>query len=170
MRDWTEENGVFTLRMTETIAAPIDRCFLLTCSIALVQEELGMIPVHGRTSGQVQHGDTVRWEGWQLGMRHFHVSLISAHVHPTFLQDTMLSGRFRTFQHDHHLTELPGGQTRLQDEVRFSLPFGFAGQLVARYIMVPHIRRLMRSRFHRLRRIAATEAWKNYLPEDGGSI
>lgn len=170
MRDWTEDNGIFTLRMTETIAAPIDRLFLLSCSIALVQEELGMTPVRGRTSGLVLPGDTVRWQGWQLGMRHFHVSRISAYVRPTFLQDTMLAGRFRTFQHDHHLAELPNGQTELHDEVRFSLPLGFAGRLVARYIMTPHILRLMRSRFHRLRRIATTDAWKNYLVKDGGSI
>lgn len=170
MRDWIEENGVFTLQMTEIIAAPIDRCFLLTCSIALVQEELGMTPVSGRTSGLVRPGDTVRWEGWQLGLHHHHVSLISGYTRPTFLQDTMLAGRFRTFQHDHILRELPGGFTELHDELRFSLPWGFAGRLVARYVMVPHILRLMRSRFHRLRRIAATEAWKNYLAEDGSSI
>ncbi|MEG9431021.1 SRPBCC family protein [Terriglobus sp. ADX1] len=170
MRNWTEDNGIFTLRMTETIPAPIDRCFRLTCSIALVQEELGMKPVHGRTSGLVQPGDTVRWEGWQLGMRHFHVSRISGYVHPTFLQDSMLGGRFRTFQHDHHLKELPNGVTELHDELHFSLPYGQAGRLVARYIMVPHILRLMRSRFHRIRRIATTEAWKNYLAEDGNSI
>lgn len=170
MRDWIEENGVFTLHMSETVAAPIDRCFLLTCSIALVQEELGMMPISGRTSGLVQPGDTVRWQGWQLGMRHFHISLISDYTRPTFLQDTMLAGRFRTFQHDHHLTELPGVLTELHDEVRFSLPCGFAGKLVARYIMTPHILRLMRSRFQRIRRIATTEAWKNYLAKDGDSI
>lgn len=170
MRDWTEQNGVFTLQMKETVDAPIDRCFLLTCSIALVQEELGMVPVSGRTSGLVQPGDKVLWHGWQLGMRHHHVSLISGYVRPTFLQDTMLSGRFRTFQHDHHLTELPNGATELCDELRFSLPFGLAGKLVARYILTPHILRLMRSRFHRLRRIATTEAWKHYLVPNGDSI
>jgi hypothetical protein len=165
-----EENGVFTLRMTETVAAPIDRCFLLTCSIALVQEELGMRPVSGRTHGLVQSGDTVRWEGWQLGLHHHHVSLISGYQRPTFLQDTMLAGRFRSFQHDHKLRELPGGFTELHDELRFSLPWGLAGRLVARYIMTPHILRLMRSRFHRIRRITTTEAWKSYLPQDGNGI
>ena len=155
MRNWTEENGVFTLRMTETVAAPIDRCFLLTCSIALVQEELGMTPVRGRTSGFVQPDDTVRWEGRQLGLHHHHVSLISSYQRPVFMQDTMLAGRFRTFQHDHHLTALPNDATELHDELRFSMPCGFAGWLVARYIMTPHILRLMRSRFHRIRRIAS---------------
>jgi len=170
MRDWTEDNGIFTLQMTEMIDAPIDRCFLLTCSIALVQEELGMTPISGRTSGFVQPGDTVRWQGWQLGLHHHHASLISGYVRPTFMQDTMLAGRFRTFQHDHHLAELPNGQTELHDEVRFSLPLGLIGRLVARYIMTPHILRLMRSRFHRIRRIATTDAWKNYLAADGNSI
>lgn len=163
--EWQVQDGNFTLRMTSTVAAPIDRCFLLTCSIALVQEELGMRPVAGRTSGLVVDGDTIRWEGWQLGLRHHHVSLISGYQRSVFLQDTMLEGRFQSFQHDHHLRKLPNGLTELNDEVCFRLPFGFAGTLVAQYIMVPHILRLMRSRFQRIGRIATTEEWKRYIPD-----
>ena len=168
MRDWTEQNGVFTLRAEATVHAPMERLFDLSCAIALVKEELGMKPVEGRTAGLVVAGDTVRWQGWQLGLPQFHVTHISGYQRPTFLQDTMLRGRFRTFQHDHHLRPLPGGGTELQDELRFSLPFGWAGRLVARYIMVPHIRRLMRSRFERLRRIAEGDGWRRYLPDADG--
>lgn len=165
MADWTQDGDFFTLRGTAVVQAPIDRCFQLTCCIALVREELGMKPVTGRTEGLVSHGDTVRWEGWQLGMKHFHVTGISGYERPVFMQDSMLDGRFRTFQHDHHLRELPGGDgTQLEDEVRFSLPFGLAGRLVARYVMIPHIRRLLRSRFARIKRIAEGDAWQRYLP------
>lgn len=163
--EWHAQDGNFTLRMATTVAAPMDRCFLLTCAIALVQEELGMRPVSGRTSGLVEGGDTVRWQGWQLGLPQHHVSLISGYQRPTFLQDTMLQGRFQSFQHDHHLRALPDGMTELQDEVRFRLPFGFAGRLVARYVMVPHILGLMRRRFQRIGRIATTDAWRQYLPD-----
>jgi len=163
--EWHAQNGNITLRMTTTVAAPIDRCFLLTCAIALVQEELGMRPVEGRTSGLVVGGDTVRWQGWQLGLRHHHVSLISGYQCPTFLQDTMLEGRFQRFQHDHHLRELPDGSTELHDEVRFSLPFGAVGRMVGQYIMVPHIRGLLSRRFHRIARIATGDAWRRYVPD-----
>jgi len=161
--EWRAQDGNFILRMTTSVDAPIDLCFLLTCSIALVHEELGMQAVAGRTSGLVVDGDTVRWEGWQLGLWHYHVSLISAYRRPVFIQDTMLEGRFQSFQHDHHLRELPDGTTELYDEIRFRLPFGVLGRVVARYILVPHILGLMRSRFERIERIATSDAWQRYL-------
>lgn len=161
--EWHAQDGNFTLRVTTTVAAPIDRCFLLTCAIALVEQELGLRPVSGRTNGFVIAGDTVRWEGWQLGLRHHHVSLISGYQRPVFMQDTMLEGRFQSFQHDHHLRELPDGLTELHDEIRFRLPFGVLGRVVGRYILVPHILGLMHSRFQRIGRIVTSDAWQRYL-------
>ncbi len=165
MEAFEEANGQFVLRDAMDVHAPVDRCFQLTCSVALVQEELGMKPVSGRTSGMVQGGDIVRWEGWQLGLKHFHVSNISSYQRPVFMQDTMAAGRFKTFQHDHHLRALDLHRTLLEDELRFTLPFGALGHLVAKYIMVPHIRKLMSSRFRRIKRIAESEDWRKYLVE-----
>ncbi len=159
-----QADGQFVLRDSAFVHAPVERCFQLTCSIALVQEELGMHPVSGRMSGFVQGGDTVRWEGWQLGLKHFHVTSISAYTPPVLLQDTMLAGRFKTFQHDHHLRETPDGGTVLEDELRFSLPFGVLGRLVSKYIIMRHIQGLMASRFARIKRIAEGEEWRKYLP------
>lgn len=157
-----ERDDLFVLRDSTLVHAPVERCFGLSCSVALVHEELGMNAVSGRTSGLVRDGDVVRWEGWQLGLRHHHVSKITACVSPVFLQDTMLEGRFRYFQHDHHMRETADG-TLLSDELRFSLPFGGAGRLVARHIMVPHIRELLKSRFARIKRIAEGNDWMKYL-------
>ena len=168
MAEWTQDGDIFTLRDAAVVHAPIDRCFQLTCSVALVREELGMQPVSGRTDGLVASNDTVRWEGWQLGMKHFHVSRISGYQRPVFLQDSMLDGRFKTFQHDHHLRELPGNAgTEMRDELRFTMPLGVLGRTVARYVMVPHILRLMKSRFARIKRIAEGEDWRQYLPASG---
>ena len=152
------------LRASTLVRAPVARCFQLTCLIALVQEELGMHPVSGRTSGFVEMGDLVRWEGWQLGFKQFHVTHITGFERPTFLQDTMSAGRFRTFQHDHRLQESPEG-TLLEDELRFTLPFGVLGRAVARYVMVPHISKLLTSRFARIKRIAEGGDWRKYLPD-----
>jgi hypothetical protein len=155
-------DGLFLLSDSALVHAPIDRCFKLSCSLELVHEELGMNAVSGRTSGMVRGGDVVRWEGWQLGLRHHHVSQISSYEAPVFLQDTMLDGRFQYLQHDHHLRETADG-TLLSDDLRFSLPFGALGRLVARYIMVPHIRKLLKSRFARIKRIAEGADWQKYV-------
>ena len=175
MKPLQQRDGLFILRDSTAIHAPIDRCFQLSTCLALVQQELGFRAVSGRTTGFVQAGDTVRWEGWQLGLKHFHVTKISGFDYPTFLQDTMLDGRFQHFQHDHHLRESHDAATSnqqgtvLEDELRFALPFGPLGHAVARYIMVPHIRNLMRSRFARIKRIAESEDWRNYLPAENAA-
>ena len=71
----------------------------------------------------------------------------------------MIEGRFDLFEHDHHLRETAEG-TLLEDELRFSLHFGMPGALLASWMMVPHIRGLMRKRFAKLRGIAETTRWR----------
>jgi ligand-binding SRPBCC domain-containing protein len=156
---------MFTLRDSIVINAPIERCFRLSTSIEIVHQELGMTAVSGRTSGLVTAGDTIRWQGWQLGFPNYHVSLISAFDPPTFFQDRMIAGRFRTFEHDHHFTKTPRG-VLLSDEVRFAMPLGPLGRIVGRLILAPHIAGLLRRRFHLLKRIAESEEWCQYLSSE----
>jgi ligand-binding SRPBCC domain-containing protein len=130
---------MFVIRDTTHIAAPLRRVFLLSTSLEIVERELKMHPVAGewttpsgratplRTSGLVVGGDRVRWEGWQLGLPQKHVSLISAFEPYRFFQDTMVEGRFASFQHDHEFTEI-AGQVLLKDTIRFAMPLGFAGR------------------------------------------
>lgn len=156
---------MFVLRDSLLVHAPIERCFALSTNIAIVQKELGMTPVAGRTSGCVRGGDTVRWEGWQLGFKQFHVSLIAEFEAPFHFQDRMLAGRFKSFAHDHRFREVDGGGVLLEDELRFTMHFGWPGKMVGRVVLVPHIRRLMRERFAMLKEIAETEQWREFLCE-----
>ena len=73
-------------------------------------------------------------------------------------------GRFASFQHDHHFTASEGG-TLLEDELRFSMPLGWAGALVGSAVMVPHIRGLLRRRFGLLKELAEGEGWRRYVGE-----
>jgi ligand-binding SRPBCC domain-containing protein len=156
---------MFSLRHNILIRAPIDRCFGLSTHVAVVERELRMHPVAGRIYGLVTAGDTVHWEGMKLGFANHHVSLIAPETWspPHFFQDRMIDGRFRSFEHDHRLTETPEG-TLLEDRVRFTMPLGWPGWLVGRTILVPHISSLMRRRFDLLKRLAETEEWRHYLP------
>jgi ligand-binding SRPBCC domain-containing protein len=151
----------FVLRESLLVQAPIERLFALSTNIAIVQKELGFTPVAGRTSGCVRGGDTVRWEGWKFGFPQLHVSLIADYEPPFYFQDRMLEGRFKTFEHDHRFREVDGG-VLLEDELRYSMPFGLAGQFVGQVIMVPHILRLMRERFAMLKGMAEGDEWRAY--------
>lgn len=150
-----------------SVRAPAERCFLLSTSVALVAHELRMRPVRGRTSGLVVGGDTVRWEGWQLGLPQFHESLIEPFEPFVFFRDRMIAGRFASFEHDHRFTDQGDGTVLMSDEVRFSMPLGWVGDLVGKYVLEPHIRQLLKKRFALLKRIAEGEEWKKYLPEKG---
>ena len=150
------------LRDQIVVRAPVERCFALSTNVAIVQKELGMRPVAGRTTGCVRGGDTVRWEGWQLGFPNFHVSLISEFEPPVHFQDRMLEGRFKRFEHDHRFREVDGG-VLLEDEVRFAMPLGWPGRVVGHVVLAPHIRRLLRERFAMLKGIAEGEAWREYV-------
>jgi ligand-binding SRPBCC domain-containing protein len=151
-----------TLRATTLIAAPIDRIFLLSTHIDTVRQTLALTPVEGRTTGHVVLNDRVVWRGWKFFLPQVHHTLITGYTFPTFFQDTQEKGRFASFQHDHHFTETPTG-TRLDDEVRFTLPFGFLGATVARLILIPHIEGLLSKRFALLKHLAETEAWRTIL-------
>lgn len=154
----------FTVEHSILIHAPIERCFALSTSIPLVQRILGMRPVHGRTSGFVAEGDTVLWRGWQLGLPQFHESLIRPFDPPNYFRDSMLSGRFRTFHHDHRFHPQADGSTLLADRVHFSMPFGLAGALVGRTVLQPHVRTLLHRRFALLKQLAESSEWQRYLP------
>jgi len=157
---------MFTLRDSTLIHAPIERVFALSCSVAIVERELGMHPVAGKTAGLVTAADVIRWQGMQLGFPNYHVSLIVPETWepPRFFQDRMIAGRFRSFEHDHRSTHTADG-VLLNDEVRFAMPLGRPGWLVGKTVLVPHIRGLMRRRFHLLRRLAEGEGWREYLAD-----
>ena len=154
---------LFTLRDQILIAAPIDRCFRLSTSIEVVALTLAMRPTEGKLGGMIAANDRLLWRGWKFGLPQLHETLITGFEEPTFFQDTMGRGRFATFQHDHHFTPANDGSTLLQDELRFSMPLGWAGELVGAAIMVPHIKALLRRRFALLKRLAESDEWKPYL-------
>jgi ligand-binding SRPBCC domain-containing protein len=155
---------VFRLKESMHVNAPLDRCFLLATSIELVQRTIQLTPVEGKTSGLIVDGDRLLWRGWKFGIPAMHETLITRYSRPDFFQDTMGRGYFHKFQHDHHFSVVDG-HTLMRDIVRFSLPLGAAGKLVARRIVVPHVLDLLRKRFELLKRLAEGDEWRQYLPE-----
>ena len=153
---------MFRLKESIHVNAPIDRCFLLSTSIALVEQTIGLKPIRGKTSGLIVGGDRLVWGGWKFGIPARHETLITGYDRPTFFQDSMGRGYFETFQHDHRFQEVDG-YTLLIDVVRFALPFGPAGKLVGKHIVVPHVLGLMLQRFRLLKRIAEGPDWERYL-------
>lgn len=157
---------MFTVSDCVHIHAPIERCFLLSTSLELVEQVLDMRPMERRfrkSDGLVVEGDRIEWRGWVFGLPQVHESLITRYDRPTFFQDSMARGRFKRFQYDHRFAEIDG-QTLVVDKVRFSLPLGWPGKVVARRVMVPHLAAIVRRRLLLLKHVAEGSEWQRYLP------
>jgi ligand-binding SRPBCC domain-containing protein len=57
---------------------------------------------------------------------------------PTLVLDTMLSGPFACWLHEHRFEDLGDGSTRLTDRIDYRLPFGVLGSLADR-LLVRHL-------------------------------
>ena len=157
---------------TTTIHAPIERAFALSTNLALVQQTLGMTLIGGPESGSVVADSRVHWRGWKFGLPTDHHTLITGFEVPhidgdarkAFFQDSQEQGRFAHFHHDHFFTQMEDSDvTTLEDHVHFALPWYFGGALAERLLLAPHIRRLARKRFALLKRIAESNAWRQYI-------
>jgi ligand-binding SRPBCC domain-containing protein len=154
---------MYTISDTMHISAPIDRCFLLATSIELVSRSLQMRTIDPVTTPLVQLNDRLLWHGWKFGMPQMHETLITAYERPHHFQDTMGQGRFKRYQHEHGFSEIDG-YTLLHDKIRFSLPFGFVGDMVAKHVMVPYISRMLHTHLQLIKHVAETDEWRKYVP------
>jgi ligand-binding SRPBCC domain-containing protein len=95
-----------------------------------------------------------------------HESYVTQYEPPAFFQDTMGRGRFKRYQHDHYFYEM-NDRTVLNDKIRFTLPLGFVGHLVGKFVLVPYLSKRLRRRLALLKRVAENrKEWQKYLPEE----
>ncbi len=81
------------------------------------------------------------------------VSEIVEYTPPTGFVDVQAphGGPFKSWTHRHHFEALPGGRTRLTDQVRYELPLGPLGALADRLFVRRSLERMFRYR-HRVTR------------------
>ena len=155
------------LTVQTEIAAPPERCFLLSLSIDLHQESASGTQeraIAGVTHGIIGPGQTVKWKGRHFGLMLTHESVISSYNRPRHFQDRMIHGAFKTFVHDHFFEETPTG-TRMRDELTFEAPFGLLGRVVERLLLRQHMLMFLRQRNEVIRLIAEgnESKWGRYL-------
>jgi ligand-binding SRPBCC domain-containing protein len=122
------------LEIVTEIAAPIGRVFDLARSIDVHQQSQTRHrekAVAGRTSGLIEAGETVTWEAVHFGIRQRLTSRIDSMNRPRHFRDSMVAGAFRSFVHDHHFEEIPGG-TRMTDVFEYVAPLGVLGRVGGR--------------------------------------
>jgi ligand-binding SRPBCC domain-containing protein len=157
---------MFTISDSIFINAPIERCFLLSTNIELVGRTYRMKPIEGKLTGLLVAEDRLVWAGWKFGFPQMHESYVTKYEPPAFFQDTMGRGRFKRYQHDHYFYEM-NDRTVLNDKIRFTMPLGFVGHLVGKFVLVPYLSKRLRRRLALLKRVAENrKEWQKYLPEE----
>jgi hypothetical protein len=94
--------------------------------------------VAGRTSGLLELGDEVTWEGRHFAVRQRLTSAITRYERPRFFQDRMVRGAFESMEHDHLFEARADGSTDMVDVVRFAAPLGLVGWVAERVVLARH--------------------------------
>ena len=160
-----------TIELEMHVAAPPARVFDLSRSIDLHRvgsAHTGEEAVAGRTSGLIGMGETVTWRARHLGVRQHLTSRITEYDRPRFFQDVQERGAFAWFVHDHHFDPAPGGGTVLRDVFRLAAPLGPLGWIAERLVLRRYMTRFLRDRNAVIKRVAESEGWREFVPDDGG--
>ncbi len=155
------------LHLHTIIKAPLERCFDLSRSIEvhlLGTEQTGEQAVGGVTSGLIGPGEFVRWRATHLGVKQHLTSRITAYDRPSYFQDTMTQGAFRSMRHDHFFHALSSEETEMKDLFVFAAPLPVLGLLAEKLVLRRYMRDLLTRRNEILRQVAESEQWKALLP------
>lgn len=159
------------IKLDTKIAAPPERCFLLSLNIDLHMASTTPTrerAIAGVTHGLIGPGETVTWRGRHFGLMLTHQSLISKYDRPHHFQDIMLRGMFRSFEHDHFFESVSGNNTLMRDELRFSAPFGLFGSITESLILRRYFIRFLAQRNEMIRSIAegSPSTWEPFTNSD----
>ncbi len=151
------------------IDAPIQRCFHLSRSVEVhllsnVHSGEQALAHGGVTTGLVGLNEEVTWRAKHFGFWQALTSRTTALDAPTFLQVTMVEGIFRSMQADHLFRSLPSGATEMKDLFFIAAPLPLLGPLAEALFLRRYMLFLLRERNAVIKRVAESDAWKQYLP------
>jgi ligand-binding SRPBCC domain-containing protein len=139
------------------IRAPVALCFDLArdvdahCRTAAFTQERAVLP--GRTSGLLEAGDTVTFEGVHFGVRQRLTARIVEMEPPVRFVDELVRGAFARLRHLHEF-EAEAGGTRMRDTLEWTAPLGPLGRLADGLFLEAYMRRFLTRKQAELRRLA----------------
>lgn len=156
------------IRLEVFVRAPADRVFDLCRSMDLHADSARQTDeraVSGVTTGLLGLNEEVTWEARHFGVRQRLTSRIVALDRPRHFRDSMVSGAFRRFDHDHDFEERDRG-TLVRDRFDFDAPLGPLGQLADVLFLARYMRRFLETRMRIIKEVAESDRWRTYLSVD----
>lgn len=132
-----------SLVVVTRIEAPIELCFDLARSIEAHNQSSAFtgeraVPP-GRTTGLLEIGDVVTFEGVHFGMRQRFTARITELNRPYLFVDELVKSSFRSMRHIHDFRSV-GGVTIMTDALEWRSPFGPLGVLADAVAVKRHMR------------------------------
>ena len=116
----------------------------------------------GRTSGLCTVGDTITWRAKHLGFyQRLTVEIVLCDF-PSYFEDRMVKGAFKSFTHRHYFERRQTG-TVMKDIFEFESPMGVLGRLVNRIFLKGYMTRLLLQRNDVIRGYAESADGQNLL-------
>ncbi len=142
------------------IEAPIERCFDLARSVDAHNESAAFsgeraVPP-GRTSGLLEAGEIVTFEGAHFGVRQRFTARITEMVRPHLFVDELVKSAFRSMRHIHDFREI-GGATIMTDALEWRSPYGPLGVIADALAVKRHMRSFLVRKQGNLKRMAEGE-------------
>lgn len=158
-----------TIHEKTLLRAPIERCFDLARSVEVhalgnVHFQESAVAIGGRTAGLIEQGECVTWRAMHFWVWHELTSKITRLQSPTYFQDVMVRGIFRSMTHDHYFSQFSNGDTEMRDVFTFAAPLPMLGRIAKLMFLGRYMRKLLRERNQVIRQVAESDEWRRYLP------
>jgi ligand-binding SRPBCC domain-containing protein len=138
------------------IYAPVEKCFDMARSIDVHLSSMkgtGERAIAGRTSGLCELNDEVTWQATHFGIRQKLTSKITGFNRPSFFEDTMQKGAFKSLRHEHYFKE-QNGVTTMSDIFMYEVPLGLLGKLFDTFILRNYMTRVLTARNNTIKQLA----------------
>ena len=147
---------MITINLSTKIKAPIEIVFDLSRNIDTHVQSMDYThekAIAGVTSGLIELGETVTWEGKHFGLLIQHQSIITAMVNPTYFVDEMKKGHFKWLKHE-HLFRYENDHTIMIDKFCYQTPFGVFGKLFDWLLLKKHLTTVLEKRSVHIKNIS----------------
>jgi ligand-binding SRPBCC domain-containing protein len=145
-----------TIIVDTRIAAPIALCFDLARDVDVHVKTSSSTEervVGGKTSGLLELGDVVTFEGVHFGIRQRLTAKIVECVPPARFVDEMVAGAFTSLRHVHEFV-VEGDAVLMRDTLTWRSPLGAVGAIADRLFVERHMRMFMMNKQSELKAYA----------------
>jgi len=152
---------VATITIDTAIAAPRELCFDLARDVTAHAQSAAFsderIVGPGKTSGLLEMGDLVTFEGKHFGVRQRFTARIVEMNRPRSFADIMVHGSFKWLRHIHEFQE-DGRGTLMRDILIWRAPLGPIGVIADWLFVKRHMEWFVRTKQHHLKAIAESRS------------